>query len=156
MNDWIYDHLQSRDEVMSTDSEIIKLAYNHFREIQKRKGQVNFGATYQKNLEISIIPRRKIEHATVYFVQDCFDLQWRWATAHWVVNGGASSPLSLRYNIVPTKNDAVLAGAEHLKRQVCRGWEFKRGEQSLKTFVNKIDKFIGEFKAQMIQPSLFG
>lgn len=154
---WIHDVYSPRDQDLLTDNELISKAYGRFTAIQARRGQMNFNDVYvtgRENVEVAV-SKNKFEHATVTIVQDCIDGLWRWATGYWVVNGGASSAPSLTHNIVKTRDDAILAGAEELYERITDGWQYREANDAYRTFVGKIENFISDKKSGVSQPSLF-
>lgn len=154
---WMHHLHQKRDEEKLSDSRVIEIAYNFFKQFQARKGQVNCGGIYLQGCEdVYVIPRKGLEHATVRVVQDRVDGLYRYSTDYWCGLGGCSSAPSFYYSkITKTKTDAILQGAREMLEYITNGWESKDDPGTYNPFLNKIKKFIENLEDTLIQPSLF-
>lgn len=157
LNYWLHDCVQRPGEPPIQDERsAIATAYNRLTAIQARKGQLNHNSVYMDDSdEVYVVERRHLEYASVRLVQDRVDGLWRWGNGYSVGRGGASCGATFTGNIVSTRDEGILAGAEDIKAGVSTDWGYREGEAVYKIFVNKIENFIGDFKARIMQPSLF-
>jgi hypothetical protein len=158
---WIYDHIIHNKEhtEMLSDEQVLKCAYKRFCDIQERRGQVNFHNVYVQDCEdIELFPRKNLDHATVRVVKDKVDGLYRFSTDYHVGNGGTSyAPwFGETIEIYKSKNDAILEGARQIISSIEDGWEAKAKPETYNPFINKIQNYIENLKAEIRQPSLFG
>ena len=157
---WLHDVSQNRDQEPLTDAEVISIAYERFRAIQMRGGQVNSNSVYVQDCEnIELFPRRDYkEYATVCVVKDRIDGLYRWATSYAVHLGGSGyAPwLGESRNIAATREQAAMLGAREIVAAIERGWEVKANPDKFLPFIRKIQAYIENQEEKQRQPTLFG
>lgn len=157
---WLFDVYESGDFAIMSDSQVIECAYNRFRAIQQRGGQINFHSVYVKDCEdIELVPRKICtEYATVSVVKDRVDGLYRYATRYSVRNGGGSSGARFgdTSQITKTKTDAILKGARQIVASVENDWQAKEQPEKYSSYLNEIKTYIETLESEIRQPSLFG
>lgn len=156
---WIYDHIDHNKVESSKvpDEKVIEYAYERFRYIQARQGQMNFHSVYVRDVEeIDVIPPKNFNYVKVSVVKDCLDNLYRYSTTFSIAGSGSGSAPSFRSDTTETRIDAVLNGAREVYTALSKSWQAELEAAKYNPFINKIREFIESVEDQIKQPSLFG